>query len=784
MHLRMKYPIFFFLLIFTLSFNIFSTSQAQNAAVKGFVYTKDNGEPALFTMVFLKGSHFRVQTDVNGYFSIPNITPGNYTLCATTLGYDTAKLEITLKANDLISKKLYISPSSKELSEVVVKGEEQTKKTSPTVSVFTITPKEIQRIPAVGGVPDVAQFLQVLPGVISTGDQGGQLYIRGGSPVQNMVLQDGMIIYNPFHSIGLFSVFDMDIISNATIHAGGFGAEYGGRISAVMNFTTKDGNKKRISGNVAVGPFTAHLMLEGPLFNSSNDNGGNGSFIFSAKTSLLPETSKLLYGYANPNGLPFSFNDIYGKISFSSASGSKVNFFGMHYDDNVSYPNVSSFNWTTNGFGSNFIVIPAGTSMLVQGNFAFSNYSIGMNSASQAFPSSSSINSFNMGTKVSYFFDHNNTMNYGLEIVGVGTAFDFFNAAGQEINDQGNSTELGAYMSYKFVSNNQKLVIEPSFRAQYYSTFAYFSPEPRIDAKYSITEKIRLKFAGGWYSQNLISASNSQDIVNLFYGYMTSPTNLQSTFTTQSGSVQPVNAPVELATHIIGGVEFDLPHHLALNIEVYRKNLNQLIEVNPNKIYQDNSDPANEAQPDYLKKDFIVENGVAQGLDATLKYDYKRLYLWCTYSLASVQLWDGMQSYYPVYDRRNTINLTGSYNFGKNRDWDLSIRWNFGSGFPFTPTAGMYEKLSFTNLNTNPYTTTGTLGILYGAIDSKRLPDYHRLDVSIKKKFELKEHVTLSVSAGATNIYNRDNIFYFDRTTFSRVNQLPILPTISFSLTF
>ena len=96
----------------------------------------------------------------------------------------------------------------------------------------------------------------------------------------------------------------------------------------------------------------------------------------------------------------------------------------------------------------------------------------------------------------------------------------------------------------------------------------------------------------------------------------------------------------------------------------------------------------------------------------------------------------------------------------------------------------MYEKLSFTNLNTNPYTTNGTLGILYGAIDSKRLPDYHRLDVSIKKKFELKEHVTLSVSAGATNIYNRDNIFYFDRTTFSRVNQLPILPTISFSLTF
>ena len=171
-------------------------------------------------------------------------------------------------------------------------------------------------------------------------------------------------------------------------------------------------------------------------------------------------------------------------------------------------------------------------------------------------------------------------------------------------------------------------------------------------------------------------------------------------------------------------------------------------------------------------------------MDLTLKYDYKRLYLWGTYSLASVQLWDGMQTFYPIYDRRNTLNLMGSYNFGKNRDWDLNIRWNYGSGFPFTPTAGYYEKLSLTNLNTNINSANGSLGVIYGAIDSKRLPDYARLDISVKKKFELKDHVTLSVSGGATNVLNRDNIFYFDRIAYTRVNQLPILPTVSFSLAF
>ena len=770
--------IFFFIL------GLSSVSISQNATIKGFIYTKDNGEPSIFTTVYLKGTKYGGSTDLNGYFTISNIPPGSYALTVAILGYDTIVVPVELHRNELISKKLFLIKSLIELTSVEISGVTESKKTDPTVSVYNITPKEVNRIPSVGGEPDIAQYLQVLPGVISTGDQGGQLYIRGGSPVQNEVIQDGMLIYNPFHSIGLFSVFDMDIINSATIYAGGFGAQYGGRISSVMNFTTKDGNKKRISGKVSIGPFVAHALLEGPIFNSKSESGGSGTYIVSAKTSLLPETSRFLYTYANPNGLPFYFTDLYGKVSFSSTSGSKINFFAMHSDDEVTYQNISSFKWTSNGFGSNFVVIPAGSSTLIEGNFALTNYSAGMSSATFSYPSLSSISSFNFGTKLTYFLDHKNSFTYGVQVVGVGTTFDFYNATGEEINDPGNSTEFGAYASYKYVSPDEKLIIEPSFRAQYYSSLAAFSPEPRVDGKYNITSKIRFKFAGGWYTQNLISATNSQDVVNLFYGFITSPTNLSSNFTNENGTTSTVNAAIEKANHIIGGFEFDLPKRLGLTVEAYRKNLTQLIEVNPYKIYPDNNDPSIAGKPDYLKKDFIVEDGVAQGIDFTLKYDYKRFYLWTTYSLAKVQIWDGVQEYYPIYDRRNTINIAGSYEMGKSRDWDFNIRWNFGSGFPFTPTQGFYENINLTNVNSSYTTANGTLGILYGSLDSKRLPDYHRLDISIKHRIELKENMTFEISAGATNVYNRDNIFYFDRVTYTRVNQLPIMPSVTLSLKF
>jgi hypothetical protein len=758
---------------------------AQAASIRGFIYTKANGEPSIFTTVYLRGTTYGANSDVNGYYSISKIPPGNYILMVTSLGFDTIKETVSVKANEILSKKLYLIKSTLQLNAVEVSAETEAKKTDARVSVNTITPKEINKIPSVGGEPDIAQYLQVLPGVIFTGDQGGQLYIRGGSPVQNKVLLDGMIIYNPFHSIGLFSVFDMDIIRHADVYTGGFGAQYGGRISSIMDFTTRDGNKKRYSGKVSASPFVGRLLLEGPVFKSKTEDGGSASFVLSAKTSYLPSTSKLLYTYVNPEGLPFSFNDLYGKVSLSSANGSKLNVFGFHFDDHVKYQSVSDFKWITTGIGSNFVLVPSASPVLIQGNFAYSKYKVDLTSESDTHSRTSDISGFNMGIDLTYFLNRKNSFSYGVEVVGFTTNFDFFNSVNREITQQENTTELGGYLSYKFLSKNEKFVLEPSVRGQYYASLSEFSPEPRIDGKYNISNRIRFKFAGGWYSQNLISATSDRDVVNLFYGFLAGPDNLQSKFTDQNGNVRDVTSRLQKANHLIAGFEFDLFKHIDMNIEVYRKNFTQLTNLNRNKLYEDNSDPDNVNKPDYLKKDFIIETGKAQGVDVTLKYDYKRFYFWAVYSLTYVDRWDGVLSYNPVFDRRHNINLVSSYTFGKNLNWEIDARWNFGSGFPFTPTAGFYEKLDFSGgINTNYTNANGILGVLYGDLNSKRLPTYHRFDLSIKRRFELSEHSTLEMSAGATNIYNRENIFYFDRVLYKRVNQLPILPSISANLTF
>lgn len=232
-----------FLLAFLLITSVLAYAQGDNS-IKGFVYEKSNGEPVMFANVFLKGTTHGSTTDINGYFSITRIPDGTYTLMVTSVGYDTIAENVSVKGNQIITKKFSIEEASIQLAAVSISADKIEAKTETKTSVVYITPKTITKIPSVGGQADLAQYLQVIPGVVFTGDQGGQLYIRGGSPIQNKVLLDGMIVYNPFHSIGLFSVFDTDIIRNAEVYTGGFGAEYGGRVSSIMDITTRDGNKK------------------------------------------------------------------------------------------------------------------------------------------------------------------------------------------------------------------------------------------------------------------------------------------------------------------------------------------------------------------------------------------------------------------------------------------------------------------------------------------------------------------------------------------------------------
>jgi hypothetical protein len=763
-----------------ISFLLISSSAiAQFATVRGFVYEKENGEPVIFTNVYLAGTTYGAATDVNGYFAISKIPPASYTLMVTYLGFDTLKIEVSLKPDEILSKKLFLEKGSFMLEQVQVSATKGEARTKTNTSVVKITPKQIKHLPTIGGQPDLAQYLQVLPGVVFTGDQGGQLYIRGGSPIQNKVLMDGMIIYNPFHSIGLFSVFDTEILRNADVYTGGFGAEYGGRISSIMDITTRDGNKSRISGNIGASTFGANVMIEGPLKKLKDGGKGSSSFIFSAKNSYLEQSSKIFYDYVDENGLPFNYLDLYGKISLLGGNGNKVNFFGYNYTDKVNkYRAISDYHWESFGGGSNFLIIPSGSPVLMEGHFSYSSYKIALEEANTA-PRTSLINGFNTGFDFTYFIGKDE-IKYGIEMLGFKTDYEFSNSLGVKVSQSQNTTELSAYVKYKKTLG--KWLIEPGFRLQWYASLSDISPEPRLALKFNATDNLRIKFAGGLYSQNLISAHSDRDIVNLFNGFLSGPDNLPDKF-----NGQEVKHNLQKSEHLILGFEYDISSRFTTNIEGYYKNFSQLTNLNRQKLFDEIEYPD---LPDVVTKDFIIENGYAQGIDFTLKYDDRNLYVWVVYSLGYVlrryeDVNAQLKTYNPHYDRRHNVNIVVNYVFGGKRDWEVNGRWNFGSGFPFTLTQGYYPELTFSEGIYSDYTTTNeNIGVLYDELNQGRLSTYHRLDFGMKKKFVFNRFTRLEINAGVTNVYNRENIFYIDRISAEKINQLPIMPSMGFVFFF
>ena len=616
----------------------------------------------------------------------------------------------------------------------------------------------------------------MLPGVVFSGDQGGQLYIRGGTPVHNKVLLDGMIIYNPFHSIGLFSVLDADIIRSADVYAGGFGAQYGGRIGAIIDVNTREGNKKQLSGKLSVSPISSKILIEGPI-SKFTEGGGSASYILSYKNSYLDKTAPLLYNYAGDNGLPFSFSDLYGKASFIAANGSKLNLFAFNYNDKVNYTQTK-YDWTSSGAGTNFYIVPEG-STLINGALAYSQYTMNQ-TESDGKPRQSSINGFNINVNFTYFMGKDD-IKYGLEMNGFSTNYNYVNVYGRSLGQEEFTTELCGYIKYK--KNWGRLIIEPGLRIQNYASLGEITFEPRFGAKYNLTDRIRLKAAGGYYTQNLIAAVNDQDVVNLFYGFLSGPDNLPRKFNNQD-----VTSALQKSWHSGAGFELDLGRHHEINVEGFYKKFTQLTNINRNKLYDENEPN----KPSYQTSDFIIEQGSSYGADFRYKYEYRKVYIWAVYSLTYVErqvekydLYGNMtlSNYFPHFDRRHNINIVFTYTFDKEKTWNFNTRWNYGSGFPFTQTQGYYEKINAATPG-NPLTQNGQIGAYFTDINKGRLPSFHRLDISLSKKMNLKKNQTVTFTAAATNVYNRENIFYFDRSRFTRINQLPIMPTLGINYSF
>jgi hypothetical protein len=738
---------------------------AQSATLRGHVYNEATGEAIPFSTIFLDGTELRAVSDLDGFFIFSNVPPGSYTVEATFIGYDTLTAAVTLVNDQVKYLKLFMAETAIQLQTINVSASLEQRRNEVNFSKITVTPKQIKALPSAGGEADIAQYIQVLPGVISTGDQGGQIYIRGGSPVQNKVLLDGMTIYNPFHSIGFFSVFETEAIKSAEVLTGGFGAEYGGRISAIVDLKTRDGDKTHLGGLVSASPFQVKGLLEGPIIPFEADKGGSASFLLTGKHSYLDKTSPKLYDYATEDslGLPYRYTDIYGKASFLSKGGSKVDFFGFSFADGVNLQDIANLDWNSGGGGMSFKLIPTSSNLIISGTVAYSKYDITLQEADEA-PRRNAIGGFNALLDFTYY-GKNSQVNYGFDLNGFSTDFAFENFVGINFEQNENTTEIGGYLTWRQKAG--AIIIEPGIRTQFYASLGNFSLEPRLALKSNFSDRFRLKFAFGRYSQNLISTVNERDVVNLFVGFLSGPE--ERIF--KPGTESATNDKLQKSLHMLGGFEIDLNSGWEVNVEGYFKRFTQLISISRNKLSQ--ADP-----------DFSTETGNAYGVDFSFSKQTQRAYLWATYSLGFVNRDDGFQKYSAHFERRHNVNLLANISLG--RTMEFSVRWNYGAGFPFTLTQGFYGAFDLLDgIDSDILTENPDLGIIYSEErNSGHLPDYHRLDMSIKKTWEISRHVSFELLASVTNVYNRGNIFYFDRVRYTRVDQLPILPSLTAKLDF
>ncbi len=731
--------IFAFILFSLFNFSILAQGQGT---IRGIVTDSLSGEALPFANILLKGTRMGASADLKGNFIITGIPANkNYTVIISYLGYKQESLNIFITANKIRQITVQLSSGNLQLETVEKIGEKVTRPNETDIGLQKMTIREIELLPR-GVETDVFRSLKTLPGVQSTGDVSARYYVRGGSANENLVLLNGISVYNPFHALGLFSIIDPEMINAVEFYKGGFPADYGGRLSSVLNLVTKDGNKNRYSATSSISFLTGKAMIEGPI--------PGGSFIITGRKSLF---SNVLKKFVNFKDAPFGFHDISFKLNYannSSESLTKVSVNGFNSLDQLlnDEPYKADYKWVNNLYGVYWFQAWENIPIYSETYFSISKFKGEVSpNLSDSKPRLNDVSDITLRTDFTNIFQSRDEIKVGYELKSFQSKLNFENLQGIKTDLTDEAIHFNFYAKYKFM-RFENFGADIGFRATPISLAkqqsAFF--EPRINLTYAPLPGISLKGAWGIYTQELVTLTNENEIISLFEPWLIVPNYLKT----------------PEATHYVVGLDYKRFENISLSVEGYYKSLRNLAEVNDKKAAA--GDP-----------DFVPGKGESYGWEFLMKYNTRSVQFSASYSLSwTYRNIDGWISY-PRYDSRHNINLNLVVNLGSG--WETSASWTFNSGLPFTQIVGFYDKLYFDNL----YNAGDIYGyykpyLVLGDRNLGRLPTYHRLDLSLTKKFKVG-FADVSISGSILNAYNRKNIFYFERDTGKRVNMLPLLPT-------
>ena len=740
-------------------------ARAQTATLKGFVTDRTDGNPLELVNVVLEGEGGEargVATNREGSYLVARLQPGRYALRASFIGYETYEDTLRLEGGEVRTLSITLAPAEADLDEVLVESERTEGAARITAGRQTIRPREIERIPTPDASGDLASYLTTLPGVVSTGDQGGQLFIRGGEPSQNLVLFDGMTLYQPFHVLGFYSAFPSSVLNKADIYAGGFGARYGGRLSSVIDVDSRNGNNRRFAGGASLSPFISEVRLEGPLV------PGKLSFIGSARQSFVEEGAERLVDAP----MPFRFGDAFFKLHAIPSESSRLSVSAIGtYDrgalgEGPGGGEAEEVRWQNRAIGLRYLIMPRLLPVLADLHLSYSGLETELGAAGDP-ARRSSIGDTHLSLDATFLGERVDVeAGLALRFVSIDSELG---GLYQNVELALTQTDIVSYYVQPEFKLGGGFRIQPGLRMQFYHV--RFDPylEPRLRFVWERGAH-QLSAAAGIYYQELVGLSDRRDASSVFTAWSVIP---------KAGPrVEDVRAGrVPRARHAILGYRTTPAPWLELAVEGFYKRLDNLVVAEWT------------AFPRFTSR-LQPAQGRSYGFDARLELRQGPFYSYVNYGLsstryeaeqASLQLWYGEEalSYRPPHDRRHQLNAVASLSFF---GFDGSLRWEYGSGLPFSQAYG-FDGFVLVNDVEDIARQPSQRRVIYGKPYNALLPPYHRLDLSLGRRFDLGR-TSVTVQGSVLNVYDRRNIFYYDVFTLRRINQLPRIPSLSLKVDF
>ena len=787
----MKNCFLFFILFSLMSFS-------QNVSLSGYLEDLETGESLIGANVLIKELNIGCSTNNYGFFSL-TIPKGEYTIICSYIGYDNINKKIIINKDK--SEKFKLSPSSFQIDEVTIstKKEDYNIKSSDLGNV-ELEVKKLEKLPVLMGEKDILKTLQLLPGVQSGSEGSSGFYVRGGGPDQNLILLDEGTIYNASHLFGFFSVFNSDAINDINLIKGSMPANYGGRLSSVLDINMKDGNKKRFSGRGGIGLISSKLTLEGPIKKDTS------SFIVSARRTYIDILTKPYLDTTEYAGNGYFFYDLTSKFNYRFSNKDQIFISGYFGKD------VFTFNSPDWGFN---MKIPWGNStgsirwnhvfsnkLFMNSSLIFSNYKFEFSATQNVEGNNlyqsrlySGIRDWNFKQDFNYYLNPRHTLKFGINNTYHIFSPSNFDASLDSLDISTNDIRYYAHEGAIYINDefnlNEKILINAGIRL---STFTHFGPferyikdgsnnlgalstdstinynswepiktyygfEPRFSSRYLINEKSSLKFG---FNQN--------------YQYIH--------LTSLSSSSLPTDVWIPSSSIIkpLIGRQYSIGYYRNFNnnkyefsLEGYYKNMENLIE------YKENYIPGTSIGTDNVDNNLVSGDGQSYGFELFFSKNIGNLSGWIGYTWSKTtrkfnELNKGLE-FYSKYDRTHDLSIVANY--------QISKRLNFSTVF-------VYATGNTLTLPESAFLIDGDLILEWGERNSHRMEPYHRLDIALTLDGKKKGNYQSSWSFSIYNVYNRQNPYfiYFDVNddnfglTAKQVSLFPIIPSISWNFKF